>query len=59
MVRPIPLGHSNAEIAAGPYVSPSAVEARLSSVRLTRDARNRVEAAARAWQQHGHVRSRG
>ncbi|MFF8971003.1 response regulator [Streptomyces sp. NPDC014995] len=58
VVRLVALGHTNAEIAAGLYVSLSTVKTHLSSVQLKLDARNRVEIAAWAWQ-HGYAQPRG
>ncbi|MFG3261192.1 response regulator [Streptomyces bobili] len=55
VVRLVALGRTNAEIAAGLYVSLSTVKTHLSSVQLKLHARNRVEIAAWAWQ-HGHAR---
>ncbi|WP_406119718.1 response regulator [Streptomyces sp. NBC_00989] len=55
VVRLVALGRTNAEIAAGLYVSLSTVKTHLSSVQLKLAARNRVEIAAWAWQ-HGQVR---
>ncbi|MDQ0957458.1 DNA-binding NarL/FixJ family response regulator [Streptomyces sp. B4I13] len=57
VVRLVALGRTNAEIAAGLYVSLSTVKTHLSSVQLKLGARNRVEIAAWAWQ-HGHARPR-
>jgi DNA-binding NarL/FixJ family response regulator len=54
VVRLVALGRTNAEIAAGLYVSLSTVKTHLSSVQLKLAARNRVEIAAWAWQ-HGQV----
>ncbi|MEU1511335.1 response regulator transcription factor [Streptomyces sp. NPDC005811] len=54
VVRLVALGRTNAEIAAGLYVSLSTVKTHLSSVQLKLGARNRVEIAAWAWQ-HGHA----
>jgi DNA-binding NarL/FixJ family response regulator len=55
VVRLVALGRTNAEIAAGLFVSLSTVKTHLSSVQLKLGARNRVEIAAWAWQ-HGHAR---
>jgi DNA-binding NarL/FixJ family response regulator len=56
VVRLVAQGRTNAEIAAGLYVSLSTVKTHLSSVQLKLAARNRVEIAAWAWQ-NGQVRS--
>ncbi|MGI5430010.1 response regulator [Streptomyces sp. CA-179760] len=56
VVRLVALGRTNAEIAAGLYVSLSTVKTHLSSVQLKLAARNRVEIAAWAWQ-NGHARA--
>ncbi|MFD5839998.1 response regulator [Streptomyces chartreusis] len=58
VVRLVALGRTNAEIAAGLYVSLSTVKTHLSSVQSKLSARNRVEIAAWAWQ-HGHGRPGG
>jgi DNA-binding CsgD family transcriptional regulator len=50
VVRLVALGRTNAESAAELYVSLSTVKTHLSSVQLELTARNRVEFAARAWQ---------
>ncbi|WP_099054825.1 response regulator [Streptomyces fodineus] len=55
VVRLVAVGRTNAEIAAGLYVSLSTVKTHLSSVQLKLAARNRVEIAAWAWR-HGYVR---
>ncbi|MEU0970822.1 response regulator transcription factor [Streptomyces sp. NPDC005917] len=54
VVRLVAAGRTDAEIAAGLYVSLSTVRARLSSVLLKLSARNRVEIAAWAWRS-GHT----
>jgi DNA-binding NarL/FixJ family response regulator len=49
-LRLVARGHTNAEIGAQMYVSPSTVKTHLSSIQAKLGARNRVELAAYAWQ---------